>query len=237
MCGRYTLHTEKEVLAKRFELDLAELSEVPARFNVAPTDRVLTVRIHDQKRGPEWMRWGLIPHWAKPGEKRPPMINARVETAARTAAYRDAFRRHRCLILADGFYEWQPPRGPAKRKLPHWIHLASREPFAMAGIWAWWRPKDDLVAEPVLSCSILTGPANAAIEPLHDRMPVILHPEAEGPWLDPALDGKPDELRKLLVPVPAEQLRAHPVGFGVNSVKNDDPSLIEPGDDPQLGFF
>ncbi len=237
MCGRYTLHTEKEVLARRFELDAEELAELTPRYNVAPTNSVLVVRAHEGLRRAEFMRWGLIPHWAKAGDKRAPLINARAETAASSPAFRAAFKRHRCLILADGFYEWQKPTAPAKRRLPHWISLESGEPFAMAGLWAYNKREDDLLAEAVLSCSILTVDANALVAPIHERMPVILRPAAEAPWIDADLDGKTDELLDLLAPVDASELVARPVGFGVNSVKNDDASLLEPGDDPQLGFF
>ena len=137
MCGRYTLHTEKELLARRFELEAEELAELKQRYNVAPTDPVPVVHLREGVRRADFMRWGLIPHWAKPGEKRAPLINARAETAATTPAFRDAFKRHRCLVLADGFYEWQKPNGPARRRMPHWISLASGEPFAMAGLWAY----------------------------------------------------------------------------------------------------
>ncbi len=236
MCGRYTLFSDKEALAERFRFPSTELAELTPRYNIAPTSQILTVRAQDGERQPTLMRWGLIPHWAKPGQKLPLMINARVESVADKPAYRTALRTHRCLIVANGFYEWQPAIGPARRKLPHWIGLANREAFSMAGLYCSRRVEEELLNERELSCAIVTCPANEAVAPIHERMPVILHPEAEASWLDPELDGKAEELLRLLRPVPAESLLTQAVGFGVNSVKNDDPSLLEPGDDPQLGF-
>ena len=234
MCGRYTLYTEKEVLARRFEVDIAELSP---SYNVAPTQSVISVTVEKEARRAGAMRWGLIPFWAKDETKLPQMINARVESVATRPAYRDAFRRRRCLILADGFYEWQRGLGAGKRKIPHWISREDGGPFAMAGIWSVWR-RADLERTWVRSCAILTAAANAAVAELHDRMPIILSPEAESAWLDPALDGDAAELTQLLVPVAPERLQSRPVSTRVNSAANDDPSLIEFCDeDPQLGFF
>ena len=234
MCGRYTLYTEKEVLARRFEVEIAELSP---SYNVAPTQSVVTVTFEKEARVAGAMRWGLIPSWTKDETKLPQMINARVESVATRPAFREAFRRRRCLILADGFYEWQRGPGPGKRKIPHWIFCEDGVPFAMAGIWSVWR-RPDLERKWVRSCAIITAAANAAISDLHDRMPVILPRGAESAWLDPALDGNTAELTKLLVPVAADQLRSRPVSTRVNSANNDDPSLIEFCDeDPQLGFF
>lgn len=237
MCGRFTLHTPREVLSRRFEVDLAEDLELRARYNIAPTERVLAVRVaSDGRRRAELLRWGLVPAWAHRLDELPGMINARAETAATRPAYRDSFRSRRCLILADGFYEWKPsPAGGPKT--PYWISLASGEPFAMAGLWAIWQRRDDLFdREPLRSCSILTTASNPLVGPIHERMPVILHPEAESSWLDHALDGRTAELRDLLVPVPAEALRARPVSFAVNSTRNDGPHLIRETDDPRAGF-
>lgn len=233
MCGRYTLHSEKEVLALRFRVDVEGLNELEPRYNIAPTQQVPVVRIRDGAREAELMRWGLVPHWAESVEQAGKLINARSESAATRAPFRDAFRRARCLIPADGFYEWQRPR-EGNRKIPHWISLASGEPFAMAGLWAAWRERDLFGDRWLLSCAILTTRANEAIAPLHDRMPVILHPEAEDPWLDPALDGDVERLRGLLVPVPPEALQSHPVSTRVNSVRNQGPDLI--GSAPRAGF-
>jgi putative SOS response-associated peptidase YedK len=232
VCGRFTLHTPKEILAARFAVDLSSVDLAP-RYNVAPTQPVLVVRAGEQgARRADLMRWGLVPTWATEA-KSSGMINARVESAATRPAYRVPFRRHRCLILADGFYEWQA--GGRARKTPYWVSLASGEPFAMAGLWSFWRARELFATEPVLSCAILTAPANEAIAPIHDRMPVILHPEAEAAWIERG-EQEVERLRALLVPVPAEALRAVPVGLRVNSPRNDGPDLIRPEDIPRLGF-
>jgi putative SOS response-associated peptidase YedK len=239
MCGRFTLHTEKEALAERFGFDPGDLALLRPRYNVAPTDSVLAVRMRDGERHAQMLRWGLVPYFAKAIDALPLMINARVESVATNAAFRDPLRERRCLIPADGFYEWQAAGPLAKRKVPHWIGLKSGEPFAMAGLWSRWRPKDELGGgEPLYSCTILTAPANETVRALHDRMPLILPREAEARWLDPALDGDVDAILALLRPLPADALEAHPVSTRVNSVKNDDPSLLEPSsEDPQLGFW
>jgi putative SOS response-associated peptidase YedK len=236
MCGRFTLHTERELLARRFEVKLEGVEDLAPRYNIAPAQSILTVRRHDDSRLAEMMLWGLVPAWAKDRSKLPKMINARVETAATKPAYRGSFRRQRCLILADGFYEWQAHPGPMRGKTPYWISLESGEPFAMAGLWAEWRPPDPPGAEPLRSCTILTAPANAAVVSLHDRMPVVLRREAEEAWLDPALDGQSAALRELLTPIPGDVLRSRPVSRRVNSTRNDGPELIQPSDDPSLGF-
>jgi putative SOS response-associated peptidase YedK len=232
MCGRYTLHTEKEALAERFGFDPADLALLAPRYNIAPTQDVVSVRVRDGKRQAELVRWGLVPWFAKGVDAQPLMINARVETLADKPAFRDALRRRRCLIPADGFYEW---RASGKTKLPHWIGLRSGQPFAFAGLWSYWKPKPPQAGEPVVSCAIVTTDANAAVRDLHDRMPVILPRDAEGYWLDPALDDV-DALLALLTPVDAAELDVHPVSPRLNSVANDDASLLEPpqGDDPQL---
>ena len=237
MCGRYTLHTEKEVLAGRFEIDPDSLAELAPRYNIAPTDPVLTVRLGDEGRRAAEMRWGLIPYWAKDGAKLPLMINARVETVATRPAYRDALREKRCLIPASGFYEWRQPDGLGTRKIPHWISRRDTEPFAMAGIWARWRSRDEPIPRTVESCAIITAPANPDIAALHDRMPVILPPDLEAAWLDPALDDDPENLLRLLEPIGPGTLHFHPVSRAVNGARNDGPSLIERHEDPQLGLF
>ncbi|NRA02957.1 MAG: SOS response-associated peptidase [Myxococcales bacterium] len=239
MCGRFTLHTEKELLERRFQVDLGE-QEVSPRYNIAPTEQVLVARWLGDARTAERMRWGLVPHWSRDPREGPGLINARIESVARTPAYRDSFRRRRCLILADGFYEWRAASGPGRPKIPHWFSLANQEPFAMAGIWASWRKSDDLFTDtlPVLlSCSILTAAANPAVAPIHRRMPVILHPEAEAAWLDPSLDDNSERLLELLVPVPAEALRVRPVSRRVNSVRNQGPDLLEPFDEDDPDYF
>jgi putative SOS response-associated peptidase YedK len=237
MCGRYTLHTEKEALAERFGFDPAALVAQPPRYNIAPTQSVLALVAGAGAPEPRIMRWGLVPPFAQEIGAQAQLINARVETLDRKAAFRESLRARRCLVLADGFYEWQSG-GARGRRVPHLVARADHAPFAMAGLWAKWRRRGELFGETLLSCAIVTTAANAAVEKLHDRMPVILPRAAEAPWLDPALDGRTEELLALLAPVRAEELRTHPVSRRVNSVANDDPSLLAVDDsEPSLGFF
>jgi putative SOS response-associated peptidase YedK len=238
MCGRYTLHTEKEALAERFDFDPAALAAQPPRYNIAPTQNVLTLRAAGGAREPRLMRWGLVPPFAQEIGAQALMINARIETLAEKPAFRDSLRAKRCLVLADAFYEWQAGSGSHKRRIPHLVARADGEPFAMAGVFAEWRRRGELLAETLLSCAIVTTAANAALANLHDRMPVILPREAEARWLDPTLDGDTEALLALLAPVSAEELHTHPVSRRVNSVKNDDASLLKRDDsEPSLGFF
>ncbi len=234
MCGRYTLHTEKEALAERFHFDPGALAELKPRYNVAPTDPVLILRRAGEGWEPKLVRWGLAPPFSKDVGSLQLMINARIETLAKKSPFRESLRAQRCLIPADGFYEWT---GGKSKRIPHLIARADREPFAIAGLFAEWRRKDDLFGETVLSCTIVTTAANAAVAKLHDRMPVILPRETESRWLDPALDEDTESLLALLRPVPSEALEVFPVSRRVNSVKNDDPTLLVPDDsEPSLGF-
>lgn len=232
MCGRFTLHSPRDFIGPRFGVDLASVAELAPRYNIAPTQPVLAVRVRDGERQAQMLRWGLIPHWAKPDAKLPLMINARRETLRERPAYRDAFRSHRCLIAADGFYEWRANDGRTTPKTPYFLHRADDQPFAFAGLWAHWRRGD----EPVTSCAIVTAPANAAVSPVHDRMPVILPREHEEAWLDPDLHD-PDALDALLEPVGPEQLERRVVSALVNSVDHDGPRLIEPAPDPAPSLF
>jgi putative SOS response-associated peptidase YedK len=237
MCGRYTLHTEKEALAKRFALDPSELDalgEWKPRYNIAPTQPVLAIVERDDRRQPRLMRWGLVPHWTAPEEPLPQWINARAETLATRAAFRHAFAQRRCLLLASGFYEWEAARGARRRKIPYFISRRDSQPFAMAGIWARWRSPDGSALE---SCAIVTGEARGVVREIHARQPVILPEAAESAWLSHALDGRPDELTALLAAISSEDLVALPVSSAVNSAKQDGPELIERSDDPQLGFL
>ena len=237
MCGRFTLHTEKEALAERFHFDPGALGVLGPRYNVAPTDPVLALRAAGEGCEPKLMRWGLVPPFAKGVGDLPLMINARIETLAKKSPFRESLRAQRCLVPADGFFEWQAA-GAKNRRIPHLISRADGQPFAMAGLFAEWRRRDDLFGETLLSCTIVTTAANEAVSPLHDRMPVILPREAEMRWLDPSLDGDTPALLALLQPVTAAELRVFPVSRRVNSVKNDDASLIARDDsEPSLGFF
>ena len=220
MCGRFTLTTDLEQLEERFSFHAANLSFTP-RYNIAPSQSVLTI-IEDEKghRG-GFLRWGLIPSWAKDAAIGNRMINARAETVAEKPSFRRALQKRRCLILADGFYEW---RKEGKKKTPLFISLASREPFAFAGLWETWRPSDD---ETIHSCTIITTTPNALMESIHNRMPVILAREAETTWLDRTVT-EPEKLLPLLVPYPNTLMDAYEVALTVNSPKNDSPACIAP---------
>ena len=220
MCGRYTLTTPKGRLAEEFGLS-GELPEIPPSYNIAPTQDVATILGDGEERRLEMMRWGLIPSWADDPEIGARMINARSETAAEKPSFRAAFKKRRCLIPTDGFYEWQKTNGP---KQPFHIRLRDERPFALAGLWEMWQ--EDGGPE-VHSCTILTTGANDLLAPVHNRMPVILDPENYDFWLDPDVQEK-DSLTGLLKPYPSEALQAYPVSRFVNSPSNDDPRCVEP---------
>lgn len=221
MCGRYNLRTPTSVLARQFSL--LEPPALPPRYNIAPTQQAPIIRQMGDERRLALVRWGLVPPWADDLAIGNRLINARSETAASKPAFRKAFRRRRCLLPADGFYEWMKL---GRTKVPYHITLAGGEPFAMAGLWERWDGPDG----PIDSCTILTCAANELIEPLHDRMPVILPPEAHSVWLDEGV-GEPERLEPLLVPLPSSEMTMHPIGERINSPANDDASLLEPVDD------
>ena len=229
MCGRFVQHADPEIYASRYDAEV--LQALPARtgqgYNVAPTQRVLAVRTADgRERELAPLRWGLVPHWSKGPDERYSMINARAETVHSKPAYRDAFRRRRCLIPAEGFYEWRAARGG---KQPYLMRRDDGEPFVMAGLWETWSPDDG--AQPLESCTIIVTDANDLIAPVHDRMPVILGDADLDAWLDPANQDS-DALQALLRPAPTGGWRLHPVSKVVNSPRNDSPDLIEPVPEP-----
>lgn len=219
MCGRYTLTVSKEELAAAFPLPKAP-GELPARYNVAPTQHVAVIA-NREPRKVEFFHWGLIPFWAKDPKIGNRMINARSETLAEKPSFRNAYRKRRCLVLADGFFEWTKTGG---RKSPLYVRLKSGAPFAFAGLWERWTAPD---GSEVPSCTIVTTRSNALIAEFHERMPVILRPEEYERWLDPG-ERDPDELDGLLVPFPAELLEIHPVSRIVNDPSNDVPECVEP---------
>lgn len=219
MCGRYTLASTVEELARAFEA--ATSLDMAARYNVAPGQGVPVVRLaNGGERRMELLRWGLVPFWAKDPGIGYKMINARAETVAQQPAYREAFKRRRCLIPADGFYEWE--KLPGRGKQPHYFRLHSGEPFAFAGLWERWEGEEGLME----SCALITTTPNAAVGAVHDRMPTILPPEEYAAWLD--LETPRPDLQALLRPYPAEAMSGHPVSPRVNSPKNDDSQVIEP---------
>jgi putative SOS response-associated peptidase YedK len=235
VCGRYTLATPDPAdIRARFEI--GEAVEVRRRYNIAPGDEVLAVTAdrEGRPRG-ELLRWGLIPSWADGADGRLKMINARAETVAEKPAFRTPFERFRCLIIADGFYEWRPTATPApSRAAKQAFHITPSPglPFAFAGLWSVWKGGDS----PLRSCTILTVPANRAVAPLHDRMPVILDAAAEAAWLDASTPHA--ELRGLLRPLPAGQTLVRAVGPAVNDARYDGPECLTPGvDDALLTLF
>ncbi len=223
MCGRYTLATPQPELLRRFGLDGAQ-AEARPRYNIAPTQAVAVV-FDDAPRTLSAARWGLLPAWQKdaPGS---PLINARSETLRAKPAFRESFRRRRCWVLCDGFYEWR--RRPDGTAIPFRAVLSDGGPFALAGLWDE-RPAANGALQ--RSCAVITTQSNALLADLHERMPVILTPAEERAWLT---ETNLDALERLLRPYPAEAMRVYPVSRAVNSVANDDPSLIEPAD-PEPG--
>ena len=219
MCGRYTLASPTERLAEEFGVDAASIELAP-NYNVAPTQQVAAVLDEGGQRRLEVLRWGLIPPWADDPGIGSRMINARSETAPGKPSFRRAFRERRCLIPADGFYEWQRTNGA---KQPYYIHMEDGRPFAFAGLWESWSKGGE---GEVRTCTILTTGANALVGEVHDRMPVILAHDAYDVWLDPASER--DELTGLLAPYPEDKMEAYPVSRFVNSPSNNDPRCIEP---------
>lgn len=231
MCGRYTLAVpDPGLIRDRFAI--GESVAVRRRFNIAPGDDVLTVTTDREgaARG-ELLRWGLVPSWAKSPDTGLKMINARLETVTEKPAYRRAFERFRCLIVADGFYEWQAVTGGPKQ--PFHITRDDGELFAFAGLWSIWHAPD---GGTLRTCTIITRPANAAIAGLHDRMPVILAPADERVWLDPTTPR--GELHSVLAGLPAERTALAPVSRAVNDARFDGPEcLAPPAEDPQTALF
>lgn len=219
MCGRFTLTSSGKRLREHFALSAAP-DEVVPRYNIAPTQPVLVIPNRSQRLLRE-ARWGLVPHWAKSLAVGHRMINARAETLPTRAAFRTALERRRCLIPADGFYEW---KRAGRQRSPFFVHSRDGEPIGFAGLWDIWRSPQ---GEAVASCTIITTAPNQLIAPLHDRMPVILDPKSYDAWLNPR--PQPAEvLMPLLVPAPADALEFYPVSPLVNSPNNEDAACILP---------
>jgi putative SOS response-associated peptidase YedK len=213
MCGRFVTHNKPSVYATLFEVD-----SIPAgpSYNVAPTQPVTAVRMHDDRRECVLLRWGMIPFWAK--DKKTSYINARAETVLEKPAFRAALNKRRCLVLADGYYEW---RTEGKVKQPFYFHRRDDQPFAFAGLWDRWKGAD----EPIESCTIITTEANELSRPIHDRMPVMLTPESSAVWLDPDIEDR-QFLQELLKPYPSDALECYPVSPLVNNPRNNSPECI-----------
>ncbi len=231
MCGRYTLASPNPAEV-RSRFAIGDSVPVRQRFNVAPGDEVLAVTTdRDGVPRGEQLRWGLVPSWSKDATTGMKMINARVETVTERPAYRRAFERYRCLIVADGFYEWQ--RIPNAAKQPFHITRADGRLFAFAGLWSIWHAPD---GSKLRTCTILTTAANSAVAPLHDRMPVILAQDTEATWLDPAAES--DQLLDILSSLSPSSIALRPVSTAVNDARYDGPEcLAEPIEDTQAALF
>jgi putative SOS response-associated peptidase YedK len=221
MCGRFTLFEPDKVLAREF--GVSDFAPGSPRYNIAPSQPVAAVRAASAGAGRELalLRWGLIPSWSKDPAIGNRLINARAETAREKPSFRSAFRRHRCLVPTNGFYEWQRQE---RGKQPYFVRMRDERLFAFAGLWDRWESPDKGAIE---TCTILTTAANAVLAPIHDRMPVILSPGEYDRWLDPALTDL-DSLSPLLVPFPPEEMLAYPVSPRVNVPTVDDERCIAP---------
>lgn len=219
MCGRFTLTVDPQVIQQEFGVQTVA-ADLKPRYNIAPTQPVAVV-VNDGGRRLEMFRWGFIPFWARDPAIGNRMINARAETVAEKASFKNSLKNRRCLVVADGFFEW---RKEAQGKTPFYIRLASGRPFAFAGLWDTWSPKE---GDPVRSCTIITTAPNEFMASIHNRMPVILTPAAVDRWLDPD-ESSPEALQPLLQPYPAELMMGYPVSRVVNSPANDSPVCIEP---------
>src|SRR5215218_516689 len=222
MCGRFAQRSPARKVAKQFEVE--EVPPLTERYNVAPAQMILGIRGEDGAREAMFFKWGLVPCWAKDPSIGNKLINARSETVEEKPSFREAFRQRRCIIPADGFYEWKREDG---RKQPFFFKLKDERPFGFAGLWDRWEGEGEQI---INSCTILTTEANGVLRPVHDRMPVILHPEDYASWLE---SGEQERalLKELLRPYPVNDMVGHPVSALVNSPSNSGPELME---EPQL---
>ena len=223
MCGRFVQNISLEALQQNFNIRTTA-PDIRPNYNVAPTQEILAVVKHDNENTLEKFHWGLVPFWAKDVSIGSRMINARAETVSQKPSFRNAFKKRRCLIPADGFYEWTGEKG---KKQPHYVTIPSGEPLAFAGLWESWTNKDD---ESVYkSCTIITTAASESIREIHHRMPVILDPKFHEKWLDVEIQD-PKELEPLLQDGIIHEMKYYSVSTFVNSVKNNDPNCIKPID-------
>ena len=223
MCGRFTLHTPESRIREAFHLEQTAPLGLRSRYNIAPSQQVPIIRDADTSREMVMAKWGLVPHWSKEAKTMYSTINARIESVAEKPAYRTPFKHRRCLIPADGFYEWKVVDG---RKAPHHIRMRDGDVFALAGLWDRW--EDD--GESLESCSILVMPANDVMKSLHERMPVIIAPAHHDLWLDPRVTDKA-EIMGYLNSAPSTSLVTYPVSTWVNSPKHDDDRCLRPSGD------
>lgn len=220
MCGRFARTTNEDKLQARFGFDDPQGTLLKPRYNIAPTQMHPVVVVESDRRVLKLMKWGLVPFWSKDATIGYKMINARSEGIENKNSFKNPLRKRRCLVLADGFYEWKKDKGAG---VPYFIRLKSGEPFAFAGLWDRW----DKGKEPLQTFTIITTDNNELIRPIHNRMPVILHQKDEAVWLDPELRD-PEKLLTLLKPYPSDEMEMYEVSTIVNSPKNDVPECIKP---------
>ena len=230
MCGRFVGYSDFKDLVKYFPIDNTAC-EATASYNIAPTQEVLAIVNREGKNWLDTFHWGLVPFWAKDISIGNKLINARAETVDKKPSFRNAFKKRRCLIPADGFFEWKGTKG---KKQPVYLTLPDQEPFAFAGLWETWRPKESDESA-YRSCTIITTAASESVKPIHHRMPVILKPEKYTQWLDPELSD-PVLLKDILENWAVRELAATPVSKQVNSAGNNDPSNISPLTQMQIDF-
>jgi putative SOS response-associated peptidase YedK len=218
VCGRFSLTVSEEIIQQYFPFEFPK--KVLPRYNIAPGQEVLAVISDGEKITGKMLKWGLVPYWASDPKIGFKMINARTETVDEKASFKQAFKKRRCLVLADGFYEWKKE---GNKKIPYRFTLKSERPFAFAGLWESW----DKHGDPMYTCTIITTKTNELVKAIHERMPVILPKEWEEVWLDPALDDT-EYLKSLLQPYPAEEMNMYEVSTVVNSAKNDVEECVKP---------
>lgn len=218
MCGRFSNRTSAEKIKQEFRID--EVPSMEARYNIAPAQKILGVSQEASEREARMFKWGLVPSWAKDSSMGARLINARSETVHEKPAFREAFKCRRCIIPADGFYEWHKTSG---RKQPYYFTMRDEHPFGFAGLWEKWKSAEGEVLE---TCSILTTVANDTVKIVHDRMPVILHPEDYELWIDND-SRKINLLKDLLRPYPGQEMFGYPVSTTVNSAQSQGPELVK----------
>ena len=219
MCGRFTLHTPESRIRDAFNLEHTEPLGLNPRYNVAPSQQIPIIRDMDTRHEMVLAKWGLVPNWSNEPKTKYSTINARIESVAEKPTYRTPFKRRRCLIPADGFYEWKVVNG---HKIPHHIRMRNDSVFAFAGLWDHWERGDDSIE----SCTIIVMPANEIMKPLHERMPAIIAPTHFDLWLDSRVTDK-DEIMQLLNSALSSNLKAYPVSPWVNSPRHDDERCIK----------
>ena len=223
MCGRFVQYSPLQTIQQILDVGTVSFEVIP-NYNVAPTQKIITVIKHNNENKLEKLHWGLVPFWAKDISIGSRMINARAETVSQKPSFRNAFRKRRCLIPADGFYEWKGEKG---NKQPYYVAIPSGEPFAFAGLWETWTDKETGEESVYKSCTIITTAASESIREIHHRMPVILDPKFHEKWLNAEIQD-PKALQVIINDGIIHDMKYYPVSKLVNSVKNNDPNCIKP---------